>query len=122
MRLVICAIFLFIHLSRASSFASLSEVPTGSESSYPRIILNMMNRVPRWTPSFVASEDCKKNIEQPLLDEKRCRADYNLNFFDSYRSKIFFFFKADETGELKEVDFPVKPGVVIEPSNTLTCA
>lgn len=73
----------------------------------------MMSLVPSWSPDLSLDEKCKEAIVKPVIDEKACRAHYKLNPFDSYRSKIFFDFKKDQTGDFKKVDFKVRPGVVI---------
>ncbi len=77
-------------------------------SSYPKIILKIMNQIPRWSPDLTMSDTCKQNLQSKILQPDQCRAQYQLNFFDSFRSKLFFDFDAIEKYNFKNIDLVIQ--------------
>ena len=80
-------------------------------TSYPEIILNIMNKVPRWVPSVEVTSSCLASLKNPVLKPDLCRISKKLNFFDSFRSKLFFDFDAEGEIGFKKIDIDLTPSV-----------
>lgn len=90
-----------------------AQVIDESLSSYPPLILKIMDLFPRWQPDLSATEACKLSLTKENLDPDQCRASYKLNIFDSFRSKLFFKFDALGAFNFQKVDFQIQPDLKI---------
>lgn len=82
-------------------------------SSYPSLILTIMNHIPRWQPSTETTAECLNSLKQKNLNPEICRLKDRLFFFNSYRSKLFFDFNVDESNGFHKINFPLTPDLKI---------
>lgn len=102
--LLIAAILILKPIAKANS---------SNLTSYPPIIYNAMTRLSKWSPSLAVTDECKLTFSSEKLDSKKCHADYNLNFLDSFKSKLFFDFDLTDSTQFKKIIFELKPGLKI---------
>lgn len=82
-------------------------------TSYPQIILNIMKYVPRWQASSEFTEGCKQSLSEKVLKPDLCLVEKPLNFFNSFRSKLFFDFDAEGKFAFEKVDFSMNKGLTV---------
>lgn len=83
---------------------AFSQVPKPGLSSYPQIVLDLMNLLPRWKASEKTTPECLASLSQLRLDPQICKVNEKLNVIDSLRSKIFFDFDAEGKYGFKNFD------------------
>jgi hypothetical protein len=61
-------------------------------SSYPSWIFSIFNHLDKWSPTDQFSEECKLSFSSPELHPEKCKLHLKLNYFEQFRSKLFFNF------------------------------
>jgi hypothetical protein len=88
---------------------AFSQVPNPNLSSYPQIILDIMNMTPRWKAPEETTPECLNSLKELQLKPDLCRNRGKLDPINSFRSKLFFDFDAEGKYGFKNIDFQQTP-------------
>ncbi len=102
-----------VFLSHLLAERAFSQVPNPNLSSYPQIILDIMNLTPRWKESNTATAECLASLHQPQLNPALCHIDKKLGAINSIRSKLFFDFDAEGLFGFRSIDFQQTPNLKV---------
>lgn len=89
--------------------SSGAQVPQPNLSSYPQLILDILNMTPRWKAPELTTPECLNSLKQASLNPSACRIHDKLDPFNSLRSKLFFDFDAEGKYGFKNIDFQQTP-------------
>lgn len=106
-------IFGFICLG-SLAFGQTTITERVTKSSYPSFILKLMDALPGWKPPLNITSDCQAAINSPRdLSSSACESGTELNLWDSFRSKLFFDYKINETNGFRPIDFTLSNAVSV---------
>ncbi len=105
MKLLLFAL-LFIQVLSDTAF---SQVPQPSLSSYPQIIIDILNQTPRWKAPPETTPECLDSLKRTSLNPSLCHIQLKLDPLNSLRSKLFFDFDAEGKYGFKNIDFQQTP-------------
>lgn len=64
-------------------------------------------------PSLVVSDECKLSFSSPELMPAKCESQYNLNFWETFLSRIYVEFDVTDQTKFNRVQFEPQPGLKI---------